>query len=408
MTHNFSTLCRTSLALLLLGVGLIATDMRPSFAAGGVTLSIDTPGQADYLKKSLDENWMPTFPEMADQFSSVMIHQIFGIGAIIDAKHQLETQRLLGQLRAEAHKNYAASDQMCRYGTNVKSLASTEELARSNKRILSQLLQQRLTLRAGTGGERGRYFDQRNRFEQFRNMYCDPDENNGTMRSADMPTTSVCLTAAGGPRVGNDIDFTRLIDTRLTLDINFTDPTLTNDEQDVIALARNLYSHDLMDYKADNVLARDGNESSIMETRSMHALRSVAHNSFSDIVGMKASGSGSVGPFMGRIIQELGVPAAEINQFLGEKPSYFAQMEVLTKKMYQNPVFYTNLFTKPENLKRTGVALQALQIMHDRDRFEASLRREMLLSTILEMRLREAQEVAESDLVGRKNSDTRD
>ena len=408
MTHNFSTLCRTSLALLLLGVGLIATDMRPSFAAGGVTLSIDTPGQADYLKKSLDENWMPTFPEMADQFSSVMIHQIFGIGAIIDAKHQLETQRLLGQLRAEAHKNYAASDQMCRYGTNVKSLASTEELARSNKRILSQLLQQRLTLRAGTGGERGRYFDQRNRFEQFRNMYCDPDENNGTMRSADIPNTSVCLTAAGGPRVGNDIDFTRLIDTRLTLDINFTDPTLTNDEQDVIALARNLYSHDLMDYKADNVLARDGNESSIMETRSMHALRSVAHNSFSDIVGMKASGSGSVGPFMGRIIQELGVPAAEINQFLGEKPSYFAQMEVLTKKMYQNPVFYTNLFTKPENLKRTGVALQALQIMHDRDRFEASLRREMLLSTILEMRLREAQEVAESDLVGRKNSDTRD
>ena len=408
MTHHFIKLCCTSLTLLVAGACLLVTDTRPAIAAGGVTLSINTPGQSEFLKKQLDEQWMPTFPEMADQFSAVMIHQIFGIGAIIDAKHQLETQHLLGQLGAEAHKNYAASDQMCRYGTNVKSLASTEELARSNKRILSQLLQQRLTLRGGSGGERGRYFDQRNRFDQFRKMYCDPDENNGAMRNPDMVNSSVCLTAAGGPRVGNDIDFTRLIDTRLTLDVNFTDATLTNDEQDVLALARNLYSHKLMDYKADNVLAREGNADSIIELRSLHALRSVAHNSFADIVGMKAKGSGSVGPFMGRIIKELGVPDAELNQFLGEKPSYFAQMEVLTRKMYQNPVFYTNLFTKPENLKRTGVALQALQIMHDRDRFEASLRREMLLSTILEMRLREAEDVAESDLTGRKTSATRD
>ncbi len=408
MTRGMMKFCRTPIALLLLAASVTTIIKAPAHAAGGVTLSIDTPGQADYLEEQLTDRWMPTFPEMSDQFSATMIHQIFGIGAIIDAKHQLETQRLLAQLRAEAHKNYAASDQMCRYGTNIKSLAVSEERGRANKRILSQLLQQRLTLRSGSVAERGRYFDQRNRFDQFRNMYCDPDENNGAMRSADMPDTSICLTAAGGPRVGNDIDFTRLIDSRLTLDINFTDNALTNDEQDVLALARNLYAHELMDYKADNVMARDGNSSTIMELRSMHALRSVAHNSFSDLVGMKARGSGSVGPFMSKIVQELGVPEDEIKHYLGDNPSYFAQMEVLTRKMYQNPVFYSNLYTKPENLKRTGVALQALQLMHDRDRFEASLRREMLLSTILEMRLRETQEVTESDLGGRKNSSARD
>ncbi len=304
---------------LVVAACLVTTSARPALA---VPLSLEIPGQAESLKKSLDENWMPTFPEMADQFSAVMIHQIFGIGAILDAKHQLETQRLLGQLRAEAHKNYDGSEQICRYGTNVKSLAVTEELARSNKRILSQILQQRLTLRGGSVGERGRYFDQRNRFDQFRKMYCDPDENNGAMRSADIPDSSVCLTAAGGPRVGNDIDFTRMVDTRLTLDINFTDSTLTNDEQDVMALARNLYSHELLDYKADNVMARDGNASTIIETRSMHALRSVAHNSFADMIGMKARGSGNVGPFMGRIIEELGMQVAtpdEAREMLGLK-----------------------------------------------------------------------------------------
>ncbi len=402
--HKFS-----STPVLIFLALMLCARLTPAFADHeGTDGALDRPGQEAYLVDQLNNSWMPTFPEMADQFSAVMIHQIFGIGTILDAKHQLETQRLFGQLRAEAHKNYLGSEQMCRYGTNVKSLAATEELARANKRILSQVLQQRLTLRSGSVGERGRYFDQRNRFEQFRRVYCDPQENNAAMRRADIPTASICMTAAGGPRIGNDMDFTRLIDTRLTLNVNFTDGLMTPDEEDVLALARNVYSHDLIEYKADDVLSRQGNTANILETRSMHALRSVAHNSFSDIVGMKASGSGTVGPFMSRIVEELGVPAGDIAQFLGANPSYFAQMEVLTRKMYQNPVFYTNLYTKPENLKRTGVALQALQIMHDRDRFEASLRREMLLSTILEMRIREAQEVVEGDLGGRKNAPTRE
>lgn len=393
----------------LLVTGFMTCIAQPSLADhDGTDGALDQGSQQSDLEDALNDNWLPTFPEMADQFSAVMIHQIFGIGAILDAKHLLETQRLLGQLRAEAYKNYEGSDQMCRYGTNVKSLAVTEELARSNKRILSQVLQQRLTLRGGSVGERGRYFDQRNRFDQFRRMYCDPQENNNAFRDADMPTASVCLTAAGGPRVGNDIDYTRLLDTRMTLNVNFTDNAMTDDEQDILALARNLYSHELLEFKADDVIARQGNANTIMETRSLHAVRSVAHNSFSELVGMKAAGSGTVGPFMGRIIEELGVPAAEINQFLGANPSYFAQMEVLTRKMYHNPVFYTNLYTTPENLKRTSIAIQALQIMHDRDRFEASLRREMLLSMILEMRLREAQEVAAGDIAGRTSASSRE
>lgn len=390
--------------------GLLVAGILGSLAvtpAQATQLSLDRPGQRNALNDALNNNWLPTFPEMSDQFSTVMMHQIFGIGAILDAKHQLETQRLLGQLRAEAHKNFRGSEQMCRYGTNVRNLATAEEMGRVNKRILSQMLQQRLTLRNGSVGERGRYYDERNRFDQFRRIYCDPAENGGTMRDADMPTASVCTTPAGGPRVNNDLDFTRLVDTRLTLDINFTDANMTNDEQDVLALARNLYSHELLDYKPDEVLARQGNDTNIMKMRSLHALRSVAHNSFSEIVGMKsASSGGSVAPFMRQMVAELGVPDADINAYLGENPSYFAQMEMLTRKMYQNPQFYTNLYTSPENLKRTGVALQALQLMHDRDRFEGSLRREMLLSTILEMKLRESQEVVEKLIADRAGRPT--
>ncbi len=390
---------------LIAGVLAFLTAL-PAFAGiiPSPILSLDRPGQRASLLAALNDNWMPTFPEMSDQMSAVMVHQIFGIGAILDAKHLLETQRLLGQLRAEAHKNYESSEQMCRYGTNVRSLAATEEMARSNKRILSQVLQQRLSLRGGSVGERGFYFDQRNRFDQFRRMYCDPQENNDTLRNADIPNASVCLTAAGGPRVGNDIDFTRMLDSRLTLDVNFTDGTMTNDEEDILSLARNLYSHQLLLFKGDDVLSLEGNTANILDMRSLHALRSVAHNSFATLVGMKASGSGTVNTFMNHIIEEMGIPTNQVAAYLGANPSYYAQMDVLTRKMYQNPVFYTNLYTKPENLKRTGVALQALQLMNDRDRFEASLRREMLLSTLLEMRLREAEMIVRFGIGSRDTS----
>lgn len=393
------------LAAGLCGAALLLLTAAPSFAGivPSPVLSLDRPGQQQLLEDALNNNWMPTFPEMSDQLSSIMMHQIFGIGAILDAKDQLETQRLLSQLRAEAHKNYEGSEQMCRYGTNVRSLVRTEELSRANKQIFSQVLQHRQALRGNSGSERGNYFDRRNRFDQFRNRYCDPRENNGLLRNPDIPEAHICLNATAGPRVGYDIDFTRLLGSRLTLDVNFTDNVLTDDEQDVIALARNLYAHELPDIRSEQTLTREGNTALILDMRSLSALRSVAHNSFATLVGMKATGSGTVGPFMNRIVEEMGM-TGDVAQYLGENPSYYAQMDVLTRKMYQNPVFYTNLYTKPENLKRTGVALQALQIMHDRDRFEASLRREMLLSTLLEMRLREAEMIVRAGVTGRATS----
>lgn len=366
--------------------------------------ALDQGTQQQDLEDALNDNWLPTIPEMADQFSATMIHQIFGIGALLDAKHQLETQRLLGQLRAEAHKNYRSSNQMCRYGTNVRSLATTEARALANKSAMSQVLQQRILLKGNSVGSAGRYSDLRSRFDQFRSLYCNPEENDGDLWNEANTNSSICLTTAGATRLNNDIDYTRMLDSRLTVDVNFTDATQTDDETDLMAMGRNIYSHQLLDLREDNVLAREGNLPNIMNMRSLHAMRGISHNSFAEIVGMKAAGSGTVGTFMRRIIEELDIPAAEVDQFLGANPSYFAQMEVLTRKMYHNPDFYTNLYTSPENLKRTSVALQALQIMHDRDRFEASLRREMLLSSILEMRIRDAQEVGESQITGRANS----
>jgi hypothetical protein len=115
---------------------------------------------------------------------------------------------------------------------------------------------------------------------------------------------------------------------------------------------------------------------------------------------MKASGDQTATPYLKNMVKTLGVPEAEVSSYIGENPSYFAQMELLTSKLYQNPAFGTNLYTSPENVKRIGVTLQAIKVMQDRDRYEASLRREMLASLILEMKLRKRQEALNNRLVG--------
>ena len=63
-------------------------------------------------------------------------------------------------------------------------------------------------------------------------------------------------------------------------------------------------------------------------------------------------------------------------------------MEFLTRKMYQNPNFYTNLYDKPTNVKRIGAAMKAIKLMQDRDIQAALQRREMLMSMMLELKLR--------------------
>ena len=73
---------------------------------------------------------------------------------------------------------------------------------------------------------------------------------------------------------------------------------------------------------------------------------------------------------------------------LGENPSYYAQLEILAKKIYQSPDFYANLYDKPANVERKSVALKAIELMLDRAIYESQIRQEMTMSVLLSSRLR--------------------
>lgn len=391
---------------------------------------------------TVEANYVSALKRMSVQLTAVMVQQTLAIGTFFDAEMQLQTQRKIQELQARAHKDYHPSEQMCYFGTFVRSVAHSESKAEIDKAAMNKILINSYLSVEGTSTETGESSASVARIEQFKTKYCDPrDLNNGLDLMC--PTRTGALTAAERNRINKDVDYTRTFDSKLTLDIDFIDNALTQEEEDIVALARNLYVPEAFFNASPDNIEKDPRGH--YKSRSYAAKMGIAHNSFVNIMGMKSSapegnpttpiaslpvlpqqmrvnpGSPNqrvVPPFtaktvlaedagwayMKAMLREFNIPDepdafdvdtpptsgnsdAEINRLLGERPSYYAQMEVLTKKIYQNPRFYTNLYDKPTNVSRIGVAIDAIALMNLRDRYDSLLRREMLSAILVEQAL---------------------
>ena len=337
-------------------------------------------------------NYLRALMLMTEQFSAVMMQQAASIGMFIDAKQQMKTQRDLEALQAQAHKDYHPSEQMCRFGSYVRSVARADEKSMLDKQAINKILMATYAGNVDVASSGGYATDIAARINQFRMVYCDPADNNNGLKymcdhdqNAGEPKGPVG--AKDTQRINKDIDFPRTAEFPLTLDIDFTDKEKTGDEEDIVALARNLYwPRALAHSTAEDLPAK---HAGYMDARRLFAINNVAHNSFAHITAMKGRsrpGKDVIGggAYMKSMMREFGLSDEEIEAMLGEFPSYYAQMDVLTKKIYQSPGFYTNLYDKPANIDRIGVTMDAIQLMQGRDQFEASLRREMLLSMMIE------------------------
>ena len=364
-----------------LSPALIKVQAVPSVLAGGNR-------QADITR-----NYIEPMMHMAEQLTLIMMFPMPVIGMFFDAKTQLETQRTQQALKAEAVKDYHPSQQMCRIGSYIKSLPNAEIKIRHDHLALSEALLSKYTNEQNMGTYLGAEMDLDTRLEQYKRKYCDASDNDSGLDilcdyDGATPTPPGAIAQL---RVNKDVDFGRTVEYPYTMDINFTDGAMTDEEEDVIALARNLYwskSFSDVDYEELNQRSRYYKQS-----RELIALAGLAHNSFAKLVAMKARSPAptpGIDPgwaHMKTMLREFGLIDADIDALVGEHPSYYAQMDILTKKLYQNPNFFTNLYDKPVNVDRINTSLEAIRIMQMRDHYEASLRREMLLSGLVENQL---------------------
>lgn len=379
-----------------------------------------------------EESILPAMMLAAEQFTAVAMQQVMAIGMFFDAKQQLETQQLLQVLQARAHKDYVPSIAICNYGTMIKSLAATERKSEIHAAILTQRSQDRQLGHAGTSGTYGNDIDIDNRLRQFSAKYCNEKDRNSTLSAACTALAWGGLTASQRRQLDRDIDYFTVIDSPWTIKMDLTNtvftaagpPAIDNiEEEDVFALNSNLFGHTIFPRPPARLLTnRQSNDAlnemqeAYMELRSIVAKRNVAENSYNAIAAMKSEGSTAVDAggnavpmnarvFLEPVLTELGVPAAEVLSLIGENPSYYAQMELLTKKVYQNPDFFTNLYDTPANVDRKLVTLQAIKLMQKFDLFKSFLRNEASFSVLLELSVIELQREIEDQIKIAKTTD---
>ena len=390
-------------------VPAVTTQLGISWEATVTNIKRHVDREVAAHKKFLEDKlWkdyiLPAMEGMTDQLTAVGMQQTGIIGTFFDGKHQLETQRLMQNMQARAHKDYHPSMGMCEFGSNVKSLAASERKAEVSAIVLAKRAIDRQLGAANSSASQGAAQDITARLDQYKDKYCDTQDQGANGLSALCARSDETVAKANRDpgafreRLNKDIDFVRTVSLPWTIEADFTDSELQDDEEDILALASNLFSHNIYDRPSAKSLI-EGDEANMwaqrktyLNMRSITAKRNVAQNSFNAIVGMKTEGSGGSKEFMTGILEELGIDAtSEIPALIGEKPSYHAQMELLTKKIYQNPDFYTNLYDKPANVSRKGVAMQAIGLMQKFDMLKSTLRKEASLSVLLELAVTDEQ-----------------
>lgn len=344
------------------------------------------------------ENWMnnewwsqnlePALKKFANEYNNVMWLDTVTFGGFLDGQNSVASTRALQESIADTLKNYTPSDQICKFGTLSRSLAASESKGKANQLVMAKRSINRQLGEKFTVAAEGEQNDRNSRLKQFQSDFCDKKDFGGGMAALCMGTTS-------DARLNADINYTRTVDTKNTLNVDFSDATATDDEKDILALANNLYAHNVFERVNSDALKNKSKldtQSTLLDQRAIVAKRSVAENSFNEMIGKKSGGGAKSRAYMVKALESLGLKTAEAEKYLGDNPSYDAQMEVLTKKLYQDPAFYANLMDSSANVNRQYAALQAFGLMQKRDIFETVARSEMLMSLLLEMEIAKYQD----------------
>ena len=340
---------------------------------------------------------------MTQQLVTNSMQQVQIIGSFFDAKHQLETQRILQVASARAHKKYQPSEGFCSFGTMTQSLS----IASRKKDLTSSALARRSADRQLFSGDniavQNAESDRYSRLQAYILNYCDPNDNAANL-------DFLCQNSNQITELFNkDINFANTIRDKWTLDVDLIDdPIVTDDERAIFALNDNLFANKLFPYATHTGLVDENGEpaynigaKAYMDSRSVIAKRSVAANSLAAITAMKAQSNSASQPFIYSLIAQMGgdqITANQIQNMIGENPSYYAQMKILSKVFFQRPEFYSNLYDKPENVKRLNASIQATKLMRKRDLYRSYLRTEMTMAVMLEAALEDEIRLIENEI----------
>lgn len=332
------------------------------------------------LKDTIVEDWREELSQQSAKVAGGTQLQ----GIISDATDTNRHAMAVQSQSADMAVRLLPDQNTCSAGTAVEFLARTEEDARVTAAAGAAAVSSRQAMLSGTPQASGEGWEKETRFKRCIEKYCDLEDHGGNVVGAvDALKTRGGLNMLEGDerRTNADIDYGRSFAAPLTLDVDGSAPD-DGAYEDMLTMASYLYGHDQFFN-----LTRDRIDSSLFDVRALQAKRNLVANSFLAQMELKAKSKEPMSPEMLAAYQNLGFSGTALADMVGENPSYHAQMDVLTRRLYQDPQFYTNLVTTRENLDSQATAMDAFANMQMRDLYESLRRQELLFAVLLEAKI---------------------
>lgn len=359
-------------------------------------------GLFSFPDSRINSAWGRGLKRMALEISTSMQAQASALAPFFDSYSMVQTVRRINVMQAETFQRTKPSVNMCKFPSAGKSLSRLSFSSKANAQIFAKYMQDYDLQHVNSAGGLQAYASEQEYVQKFKDNYCSQNQNGQDGLARFCNNTN-------GDRVNNDINFPYFFATREGNNIDFTDKAdfalgtpdqqvLTDGERDLFYLTHNLFNSNTGKISETVIKDQDG-QRLVTDLRSLQAIRNVAKNSFAVLVGNKSGGSSEGNNVhLVRILQTLGAgnTADYYGTGNGVGVSYDGAMEALTKKMYQDPGFYANLYDSPENVQRQKAAIKAIQLMQGWDIVKALHRREMLLSMLIEVKLRREQRRVEA------------
>lgn len=373
------------------------TNCVPCCSAASVT-QISNQFFADYRRNFLMNSFYRcpvenSFKKTVDEFRKVIVFKAVAIGSFFDASILNDTLRDLQVVSSDSLKNYTPSEQICRFGTLSRSLAQSESKVNTDRMQLSEIGLAKNLGKVNTISASGMGSEFQSRLKVFAEKFCDLKDNNNGLTGLCPPATP-----SKDLDLNRDIDYTRLLGNGVTINADLTDANSTQDETNVVTLSHFLYGHrqPIKRISLTTINESAGSLNLYSEYRSVAARRAAAQNSYNTLAAMKMAGSGGSDTYMRQVMAQFGINGDNADRYLGAKntdfpsvsASYNAQMNLLTKQIFQDPAFYASLMESKANVKRTSGSLQALGLMQARDTYKSMTRSEMLLAILVELEAR--------------------
>ena len=325
----------------------------------------------------------PLAKTMALELSTHAAVQLSQIGAFMDGRNIAGAQLDMQILNAKSIKRHIPSVSMCKFASLNKSIAKADTRANMVQAVLSEFSMKRVLGEGQTIGAL-KSTDTSSRIKLALERHCSPQEFGGEM-------DFVCPAGTGANGYTyKDINYTEAVEVPKTINFSVdgevTIPANSDEITNVLAMKQFLYNAETPSRIGVRRLAHnyDSNQGKYLKWRGTVAKRSVAENSFDTLIGMKATSGVAADNQYRAHLATLGVSAAEIDLMSKAAPSYWAQMEHLTKTLYQTPEFYANLYDNPGNVMRQSASMEAISLMQMRDYYESLIRSEMALALLLD------------------------